>query len=433
MHRSLNFMCRLIICSSAFSTLLTPLNATELADEDDINLSYEAVNKPTTEEDNQNTAEETSPVVAEPQKEQRGALQLLGSEVPIGEFDTLYWKPVQSFQSIETPVPVLVVHGKEAGPRICLTAAIHGDELNGIEMVRRLMYQLDPTTMKGTVIGIPIVNLDGFRRGSRYLADRRDLNRHFPGSTDGSAADRIGYSLFNDVIRQCQFLVDLHTGSLQRSNLPQIRGNLKDEQVFDLSRHFGGITVLHGVGAKGTLRRAANDIGIPAVTMEAGGPHQLDESAVDAGVQSIETLLENLGMQKSKRFWSAPQPVFYQSSWVRANQGGILMSTVKLGDKVRQGQTLGSVIDPITNTGSKIHAPFNGRVLGIAHNQVVQTGFATHHVGVEKAPKAVQEEVIEKEAEAEKEAEKASETVSPDCTDELSGDENDIISLCRAE
>lgn len=435
MHRSLNFMCRLIICSSAFSTLLTPLNATELADEDDINLSYEAVNKPTIEEDSPNTAEETSPVVAEPQKEQRGALQLLGSEVPIGEFDTLYWKPVQSFQSIETPVPVLVVHGKEAGPTICLTAAIHGDELNGIEMVRRLMYQLDPTTMKGTVIGIPIVNLDGFRRGSRYLADRRDLNRHFPGSADGSAADRIGYSLFNDVISQCEYLVDLHTGSLQRSNLPQIRGNLKDEQVFDLSRHFGGITVLHGVGAKGTLRRAANDIGIPAVTMEAGGPHQLDESAVDAGVQSIETLLENLGMQKSKRFWSAPQPVFYQSSWVRANQGGILMSTVKLGDKVRKGQTLGSVIDPITNTGSKIHAPFNGRVLGIAHNQVVQTGFATHHVGVEKAPKAVQEEVIEKEAEAEKEKEVRieTETVGSVCTDETIGDENDALLLCSTE
>src|SRR5690554_1719811 len=444
MRSTLNLMCLLIICSSAFSTLLFPLNATELADEDDINLSSEPVITPTTADQKTlnaaaNVADETLLVVSEPQKEEReeerGALQLLGSEVPVGMFDTLYWKPVQSFQSIEIPVPVLVVHGKEAGPRICLTAAIHGDELNGIEMVRRLMYQLDPTTMKGTVIGIPIVNLDGFRRGSRYLADRRDLNRHFSGSVDGSAADRIGYSLFNDVIRQCHYLVDLHTGSLQRSNLPQIRGNLKDEQVFDFSRHFGGITVLHGVGAKGTLRRAANDIGIPAVTMEAGGPHQLDESAVDAGVQSIETLLENLGMQKSKRFWGAPQPVFYQSSWVRADQGGILMSTVKLGDKVRKGQTLGSVIDPISNTGSTIIAPFNGRVLGIAYNQVVQTGFATHHVGVEKAPKAVQEEVIEKEAEKEKEkeAEKQPLSLDPSCGDELDSTTNDTILPCNNE
>ncbi len=441
MHRSINFMCRLIICSTAFSTLLTPLNATELADEDNIILSSEALNKSTTDESstslNTSIADDIplplTELLVEPKNEQRGSLQLLGSEVPISKFGTLYWKPVQSFLSIETPVPVLVVHGKQAGPTICLTAAIHGDELNGIEMVRRLMYQLDPTTMNGTVIGIPIVNLDGFRRGSRYLADRRDLNRHFPGSSDGSAADRIGYSLFNDVIRQCHYLVDLHTGSLQRSNLPQIRGNLKDELVFDFSRHFGGITVLHGVGAKGTLRRAANDIGIPAVTMEAGGPHQLDESAVDAGVQSIETLLENLGMQKSKRFWSAPQPVFYQSSWVRANQGGILMSTVKLGDKVRKGQVLGSVIDPISNTGSTILAPFNGRVLGIAYNQVVQTGFATHHVGVEKAPKAVQEEVIEKEAEKEKEAVNEPESVDPLCIGEPSSAANDTTSPCSDE
>src|SRR5690554_7932101 len=432
MHRTLNFMCQLIIVSSAFSTLRTPPHASELNEEKDIQQNPERVQAPSNGASSPNT-EDDSQASIEPKEEVRGDLALLGSQVPVGDFDTLYWKPVQSFQSIETQVPVLVVHGKEPGPRLCLTAAIHGDELNGIEMIRRLMYQLDPTTMNGTVIGIPIVTLDGFRRGSRYLADRRDLNRHFPGSANGSAADRIGYSLFNDVIRHCEFLVDLHTGSLQRSNLPQIRGNLKDEQIFDFSRHFGGITVLHGVGAKGTLRRAANDIGIPAVTMEAGGPNQLDENAVDAGVQSIETLLENLGMQKSKRFWSAPQPVFYQSSWVRANQGGILMSKVKLGDKVREGQELGSVIDPISNTGSTILAPFNGRVLGIAYNQVVQTGFATHHVGVEKAPKAVQEEVIEKEAEKEKELEEQLDPLEPTCVGDLSGTSQETMLLCNAE
>jgi predicted deacylase len=369
-------------------TFTTPFaHATELADEDDIPVSRLAEPQPESKADPQ----------PEPAGDGRDSLMLLGEEVQAGEFLTLYWKPVQSFQSIDTPVPVLIAHGKQPGPRLCLTAAIHGDELNGIEMVRRLMYQLEPANMRGTVIGIPIVNLDGFRRASRYLADRRDLNRHFPGSPNGSAADRIGHSLFSDVIRQCQFLVDLHTGSQQRVNLPQIRGNLKDEMVFDFSRHFGGITVLHGVGAKGTLRRAANDAGIPAVTMEAGGPHQLDESAVDAGVKSLETLLQNLAIQDSKRFWSSPQPVFYQSDWVRANQGGILMSTVKLGDKVREGQVLGSVIDPVSNTGSAILAPFNGRILGMAVNQVVQTGFATHHVGVETAAEKVQEEAIEQD------------------------------------
>ena len=382
-------MSRLLALFISLSLFPVFAHATELADEDDIPVP---------------AASTAAPQLAPPADQHtdilngsRDAFSLLGTDIQAGEFLTLYWKPVQSFQSIDTPVPVLIAHGKQPGPKLCLTAAIHGDELNGIEMVRRLMYQLEPASMRGTVIGIPIVNLDGFRRASRYLSDRRDLNRHFPGSPNGSAADRIGHSLFNDVIRQCQFLVDLHTGSQQRINLPQIRGNLKDEKVFDFSRHFGGITVLHGVGAKGTLRRAANDAGIPAVTMEAGGPHELDESAVDAGVKSLETLLQNLAIQDGKRFWSSPQPVFYQSDWVRADQGGILMSTVKLGDKVREGQVLGSVIDPVSNTGSAILAPFNGRILGMAVNQVVQTGFATHHVGVETAAEKVQEEAIEQD------------------------------------
>ena len=178
--------------------------------------------------------------------------------------------------------------------------------------------------MNGTVIGIPIVNLDGFRRGSRYLADRRDLNRHFPGSPKGSAADRMAYSLFHNVIRHCEYLVDLHTGSLKRTNLPQIRGDLGSETVFDFSRHFGGITVLHGVGAEGTLRRAAENIGIPAITLEAGGPNQLDKASVDAGVNALETMLQNLDIQPTLRFWGTPAPVLVTGSVTRPNSSPFL-------------------------------------------------------------------------------------------------------------
>jgi len=145
-------------------------------------------------------------------------LELLGKTVQPGTFETLHWAPDQSFRSIATPVPVLVAHGKEPGPRLCLTAAVHGDELNGIEMVRRLMYELEPNELAGTVVGVPIVNLDGFRNGSRYLSDRRDLNRYFPGHKNGSAASRVAYSLFNNIVRQCDYLVDLHTGSQKRIN-----------------------------------------------------------------------------------------------------------------------------------------------------------------------------------------------------------------------
>ncbi len=384
------FFCRIVFLWTLFlGVSVNNVYATELADDEDIVISEVDEKSIIAEEPVLDMhALETSVEI------QAVALQLLGEEVLPGKFMPLNWSPEQSFQSLNTPVPVLVAHGANRGPVMCLTAAIHGDELNGIEMIRRLIYQLDPEKMNGTVIGIPIVNLDGFRRGSRYLADRRDLNRHFPGSPKGSAADRMAYSLFHNVIRHCEYLVDLHTGSLKRTNLPQIRGDLGSETVFDFSRHFGGITVLHGVGAEGTLRRAAENIGIPAITLEAGGPNQLDKSSVDAGLKALETLLQNLGIQPTLRFWGSPQPVFYQSHWIRADQSGILISSVELGDKVKKGDVLGIVTDPMTNTGTKIIATFNGRILGMAFNQVVQTGFAAYHVGVEKEPEAVKEEVL---------------------------------------
>lgn len=357
--------------------------ATELADEEDI---AESIVEPAAPEQELTSNIETLVT--------QKSLTLLEEDVEPGSFVALHWSPEQSFESINTPVPVLVAHGANIGPTVCLTAAIHGDELNGIEMIRRLIYQLEPLKMNGTVVGIPIVNLDGFRRGSRYLADRRDLNRHFPGSPKGSAADRMAYSLFHSVIRHCEYLVDLHTGSLKRTNLPQIRGDLGNEDVFEFSRHLGGITILHGVGEKGTLRRAAKDIGIPALTLEAGGPNQLDKSSVDAGVNALETLLQNLGIQPTLRFWGTPQPVFYKSRWIRADQGGILISVAELGDKVKKGDVLGRVTDPVTNTGSTITATYNGRIIGMAVNQVVQTGFAVYHIGVEQEPKEVKEEAL---------------------------------------
>ena len=317
-------------------------------------------------------------------------LSLLGRQVEPGSFATLHWTPDQSFASIATPVPVLVAHGDKAGPRLCLTAAIHGDELNGIEMVRRLMYELEPDQLAGTVIGVPIVNLDGFRSGSRYLSDRRDLNRYFPGNKKGSAASRVAHSLFSNIVRHCDYLVDLHTGSQKRVNQPQLRADLDNPDVVAFAKHFGGMTVLHSPGVTGMLRDAAVKKDIVAVTMEAGGPNRLETEAVSYGVQAIDTLLENLGMRKASRFWSAPQPVFYESEWIRATQGGILLAEVELNQKVKKGQVLGTVTDPISNTGSAIIAPYNGRVLGMAVNQVVHAGFAAFRIGEEKTTEEVE-------------------------------------------
>ncbi len=307
----------------------------------------------------------------------------LGKSIAPGTTTRLSWSPEQQFEGITSPIPVLVAHGVKPGPRLCLTAAIHGDELTGIEVVRRVLYNIDAKKLHGTVIGVPIVNLQGFLRGSRYLTDRRDLNRYFPGNRQGSSASRIAHSFFKRVIRQCSLLVDLHTGSFYRTNLPQLRADLKDPDVLALTQSFDGIAVLHSEGADGTLRRAAVEVGIPAVTLEAGGPMELDENHVSQGVKSINTLLDKLGMYDTLSFWGAPQPAYYRSMWVRAGRGGILFSEVTLGQRVKKDDVLGKITDPITNVQSVITSPVSGRILGMAVNQVVLPGFAAYHVGLD--------------------------------------------------
>ena len=310
-------------------------------------------------------------------------MEFLGSVIPPATVQRLSWSATELFEGVPVTTPVLVVNGAEPGPTLCLTAAVHGDELNGIEMVRRVMHDITPDKLSGAVIGVPIVNVQGFRRGSRYLPDRRDLNRYFPGNPDGSAAARIAHSFFVNVVAYCDALVDLHTGSFERANLPQIRADLRNPDVVTLTQGFGSMVILHSRPAVGTLRHAATEAGIPAVTLEAGGPSELELNDVKLGVKGIETLLNTLGMIKRRRLWSDPEPVYYRSSWVRADNGGILLSQVSLGSTVRKGDVLGTITDPMNNARSEVHSPYSGRIIGMARNQVVMPGFAAFHVGIQ--------------------------------------------------
>lgn len=320
-------------------------------------------------------------LIKEPEPEAK-PLVLLDSEVAPGISTRLSWSPEASFIGISAPTSVLVINGVKSGPTFCLTGAIHGDELNGIEIVRRLVYNIDPEKLSGAVIGVPIVNLQGFRRGSRYLPDRRDLNRFFPGNAQGSSASRIADSFFTQVVSHCDMLVDLHTGSFRRTNMPQLRANLTNNDVKNLAKRMGAIVVVQSDGAQGTLRRAAVDAGIPAVTLEAGAPHELSHKDIEHGVKSIESAMDSLGMIKRRRFWEREaEPVYYESSWVRATDGGMLFSDVSVGAQVQAGDLLGTVTDPITNRRSEIHAPYAGQIIGMALNQVMFPGFAAYHIG----------------------------------------------------
>ena len=322
-------------------------------------------------------------------------LEILGAEIAPGTSQRLSWSATELFEGVPVSTPVLVANGSAPGPTVCLTAAVHGDELNGIEMVRRVFHDIDPKKLSGALIGVPIVNVQGFRRGSRYLPDRRDLNRYFPGNPNGSAAARIAHSLFNEVIFACDALIDLHTGSFERANLPQIRADLRNPDVVTLTHGFGAMVVLHSKPTVGTLRYAATIAGIPAVTVEAGGPSQLELAEVKHGVKGVETLLNTLGMTRRTRLWGDPEPIYYKSSWVRADNGGILLSDVSLGSTVRKGDLLGSITDPMSNARTELRSPYAGRIIGMARNQVVMPGFAAFHVGIETDEVSASEEKVD--------------------------------------
>lgn len=346
----------------------------------------------------------------------KGKIRLLGTEVAAGTRKRLTWSNGASIEGFVVPVPVIVLNGNGPGPVLCLTAALHGDELNGIEVTRRVLDDIDVEELNGAIIGIPIVNIQGFYRGTRYLPDRRDLNRYFPGNPRGSSATRMAHSLFTEVISHCSALIDLHTGSLNRTNLPQVRADLRSPQVNRMTQAFGATVVLHSAGDRGSLRRAANDAGIPSVTFEMGEPMRVQPEQVEHGAKAIETLMYALGMTKQRRYWGDPEPVYYASKWVRVDNGGILFSDVALGERVSEGELLGVVTDPLSNEQYRIYAPISGRVLGMALNQVVLPGFAAYRIGTEtsKAGAAGKEaEDVSEEGRDTAEDEETSEDAAP--------------------
>jgi hypothetical protein len=307
---------------------------------------------------------------------------LLGRKVAPGDRRRLFLRASESFAGASVEIPVLVTRGLTPGPTVCLTAGVHGDELNGIEIVRKVFETVRAKALSGTLIGVPVANLHGFRRSSRYLPDRRDLNRFFPGHPGGSSASRIASALFQDVVRRCDRLVDFHTGSFHRTNLPQVRADLRMPAILEMARGFEAGLIVHSEGQPGTLRRAAVDHGIPAITYEAGEPMRFQKEEIERGFEGVSHLLASLRMLgRTRRV--APGEVFFQSRWVRVNDGGIFLTDRRLGEAVEGGDLLGTVTDPISNERSQVVAPTAGRIIGMALSQVVIPGFAAFHLGLE--------------------------------------------------
>ncbi len=320
-------------------------------------------------------------------------IKILGRGVAPGDKRRLFLRASESFAGTSVEIPVLAMRGLTPGPTVCLTAGVHGDELNGIEIVRQVFESLEARDLSGMVIGVPVANLHGFRRSSRYLPDRRDLNRFFPGHPGGSSASRIASALFQGVILHCDRLVDFHTGSFHRTNLPQLRADLRDEEIATMAEGFRAGQIIHSQGGIGTLRRSAVDAGIPSITYEAGEPMRFQAREIERGFQGVRNLLASLGMSTEKAKGDDSE-IYYRSRWVRVNDGGIFLTDRKLGEVVKAGELLGTVTDPVSNDRSQVVAPVSGRIIGMALSQVVIPGFAAFHIGLEggsaeESPEAV--------------------------------------------
>ena len=292
------------------------------------------------------------------------------------------------FTGAEVSMPVTVLHGKDPGVTMWINAAIHGDEINGVEIVNRVLAELDPKEMRGTILAVPVVNVHGFISGDRYLPDRRDLNRSFPGSKKGSLAARLANLFMTEIVSHCSIGIDLHTASDNRTNLPQIRGNLDDETTRTLAEVFGSPFVMHSKNRSGTLRQAAEKAGASVLLYEAGEPLRFNRLSIDTGVAGIRRVLRHLNIADWEGPDAEPVAVSRSSAWVRANQSGVARLDVEIGETVDENQEMGTIIDAFGKRLGGIRAKRSGLVIGRTLYPLVNKGDALVHVAsLEQDPK----------------------------------------------
>lgn len=324
--------------------------------------------------------------------------------IPPGDHKTIMLPMPKLYDWTPMNMPVHIIRGLNPGPILCVTAAVHGDEINGVEIIRRLIKKKYPKHMNGTLIAVPIVNIYGFLYRDRYLMDRRDLNRCFPGSNTGSLASRLAYLIMNELVAHATHMIDLHTGSLQRTNLPQIRANLDLQHTEKLAKAFQAPIILHSKERDGSLRQAANDRGIPLLLYEAGEALRFNEQAIKTGLTGIINVMKALDMLPHPTHFSTffHSPVARSSLWMRAPHSGILRAYKTLGNKVKKGEKLGLIVNPIGEEEYEINARITGMIIGQTNLPLVHEGAALFHIAsfkaIDIAEPEIVEELIEEEA-----------------------------------
>jgi predicted deacylase len=309
-----------------------------------------------------------------------GDLVIAGRAVSRGETQEIPLKISEFYTSNPVTIPLTVMRGVEEGPSLFLTAAIHGDELNGVEIVRSIIQELDHTKIRGTLLCLPVVNRFRFNRHSRYRPDRRDLNRHFPGDSTGSSAERIAAILFKQVVQRADYGIDFHTAAIGHTNLPHIRADLSRKEVRALARAFGTEIIVDAAGAAHSLRAAAVASGVPTVLYEGGETFRFQQREIRKGIVGVYNVLASLGMlpipPRTPRF----RVIVKKTEWVRAEKGGILDLVAHAGELLYAGEPLAIIENPFGREVSTLPAPFTGLVLGTTTRPMVNPGDAIAHI-----------------------------------------------------
>jgi predicted deacylase len=303
-------------------------------------------------------------------------------EIAPGESRQLELPVSKLYTNAPVSLPVHIFRSKKEGPVIFVSAAVHGDELNGIEITRRLISQKNFKLTRGTLIVVPMVNVYGVVTQSRYMPDRRDLNRSFPGSAKGSLAGRVAHILMTEIIKHCDFGIDLHTGAIHRSNLPQIRADLSDPEVKELAEVFGVTVVLNSEVLEGSLRESAFAAGTKVLLYEAGEALRFDELSIRAGLKGVLNVLQHLKMIRKPAAKKRKVEPFIanNSSWTRANASGIVSNLVSLGDHVLKGQVLARICGPFGDILGEVQATRGGIIIGQQNIPLAQEGEAMFHI-----------------------------------------------------
>ncbi|WP_102794580.1 succinylglutamate desuccinylase/aspartoacylase family protein [Bowmanella denitrificans] len=309
------------------------------------------------------------------------AFELADQRIPAGSQRGIKLPAARLYNDTPMDLHVEVLHGQKAGPTLLVCAAIHGDELNGIDICRRLIKKVNPKRLNGTLMVVPIVNVFGFIQQTRYLPDRRDLNRCFPGSQRGALGSRLAHLFYSQLLQRATHLIDLHTGAIHRSNLPQIRTDIQDPQALQMAEEFHAPVILHAKERDGSLRACASELGVHSILYEAGEALRFDETSIRTGLNGILNVMKSLGMSNRRGSRKKFEPMVANSSqWVRNEMDGLIVSKVRLGDLVSKNQILAYSTNPHGDSEVPIRSPLDGIIIGMSNIPIANEGEALFHV-----------------------------------------------------